>query len=170
MSIEKVNSAVEMVLPPGVFMTTIPRCVAASTSTLSTPTPARPTTRSLGAASTTFLVTLVSERTTMAATSPTRGRSSDSDNRCSRTDTLNSDRCCNRAIPLGEIGSQTNTFITQAGHCRGSSGAGQTLKHEGHEGGPKAGDPNPGRIQARGGDLVPASYRCHELHGDEPYE
>ena len=41
----KVNSAVVMVLPPGVFITTTPCCVAASTSTLSTPTPARPTTR-----------------------------------------------------------------------------------------------------------------------------
>ena len=43
----KDSSAVEIVLPPGVFMTTTPRCVAASTSTLSTPTPARPTTRNL---------------------------------------------------------------------------------------------------------------------------
>ena len=41
-NIEKVSSAVEMVLPLGVFMTTMPRLVAASTSTLSTPTPARP--------------------------------------------------------------------------------------------------------------------------------
>ncbi len=56
-----------MVLPPGVFITTTPRCVAASTSTLSTPTPARPTTRSFGAASMTLRVTLVSERTTIAA-------------------------------------------------------------------------------------------------------
>ena len=37
-----VSSAVAMVLPDGVFMTTTPRSVAASTSTLSTPTPARP--------------------------------------------------------------------------------------------------------------------------------
>ena len=43
----KDSSAVETVLPPGVFITTTPRCVAASTSTLSTPTPARPTTRNL---------------------------------------------------------------------------------------------------------------------------
>ena len=39
---------------PGVFITTTPRCVAASTSTLSTPTPARPTTRNCGAASMTL--------------------------------------------------------------------------------------------------------------------
>ena len=43
-SSENVCSAVEMVFPPGVFMTTMPRSVAAATSTLSTPTPARPTT------------------------------------------------------------------------------------------------------------------------------
>jgi len=47
-------------LPPGVFMTTTPRSVAASTSTLSMPTPARPTTRNLGAASMTLRVTFVS--------------------------------------------------------------------------------------------------------------
>ena len=37
----RVCSAVEMVLPPGVFITTMPCRVAASVSMLSTPTPAR---------------------------------------------------------------------------------------------------------------------------------
>ena len=41
---EKACSAVEIVFPPGVFITMMPRFVAASTSTLSTPTPARPIT------------------------------------------------------------------------------------------------------------------------------
>ena len=41
---EKACSAVEIVFPPGVFITMMPRLVAASTSTLSTPTPARPIT------------------------------------------------------------------------------------------------------------------------------
>ena len=41
---EKACSAVEIVFPPGVFITMMPRLVAASTSTLSTPTPARPMT------------------------------------------------------------------------------------------------------------------------------
>ena len=50
----KLNSAVVTVLPPGVFITTVPCCVAASMSTLSTPTPARPTTRNFGAASMTL--------------------------------------------------------------------------------------------------------------------
>ena len=43
---ENACSAVETVFPPGAFNTMIPRRVAVSTSTLSTPTPARPTTRS----------------------------------------------------------------------------------------------------------------------------
>src|SRR5260370_14813488 len=60
--IAKESSAVETVFPPGVFITTTPCSVAAGTSTLSVPTPARPTTRSLGAASITGRVTFVSER------------------------------------------------------------------------------------------------------------
>ena len=39
-----------MLFAPGAFMTTMPRAVAAGTSTLSTPVPARAITRSLGAA------------------------------------------------------------------------------------------------------------------------
>ena len=42
-----VCSAAETVLPPGVFMTTMPLRVAAGTSMLSTPTPARTIARSL---------------------------------------------------------------------------------------------------------------------------
>lgn len=45
------------------FMTRTPFLVAASTSTLSTPVPALPTTCSLSAASSTSAVTLVAERT-----------------------------------------------------------------------------------------------------------
>ena len=48
-----VCSATEMALPPGVFITSTPAAVAASRSTLSTPTPARPMTRSFGAFSNT---------------------------------------------------------------------------------------------------------------------
>ena len=55
-------SAVVTELPNGVFITTTPRAVAALTSTLSTPMPARPTTRSFFAASSTFGVTFVAER------------------------------------------------------------------------------------------------------------
>jgi hypothetical protein len=55
-------SAVVTALPVGVFMTTMPRLLAAGMSTLSTPMPARPTTRRLSAAAMTFGVTVVAER------------------------------------------------------------------------------------------------------------
>ena len=45
----KVCSATATALAPGVFITAMPLRVAASKSTLSTPTPARPMTRRLGA-------------------------------------------------------------------------------------------------------------------------
>ena len=70
-----VSSAVATVLPDGVFMTITPRSVAASTSTLSTPTPARPTTLRRCAAAITSAVTLVSERTAIACTSRTSSSS-----------------------------------------------------------------------------------------------
>ena len=60
-----------MALAPGVFMTTMPLRVAASVSTLSTPTPARPITRSFWAASISFAFTSVAERTTSASASRT---------------------------------------------------------------------------------------------------
>jgi hypothetical protein len=50
-------------LPPGVFITAMPRRVAASTSMLSTPIPARPMTRNRVAASITCGVTVVELRT-----------------------------------------------------------------------------------------------------------
>ena len=59
----------------------------------------------------TLRVTLVSERTTMATTSVTSGSNSASDSRLGNTTTSNSGRCCSRAIPLGETGSQTKIFI-----------------------------------------------------------
>jgi hypothetical protein len=55
-------SAVVIELPNGVFMTTIPRAVAAGMSTLSTPIPARPITLRSGAESSRSAVTLVAER------------------------------------------------------------------------------------------------------------
>src|SRR4029079_18328121 len=61
--IDIVCSAVVTVLPPGVFMTTIPRRVAAGVSTLSRPEPARPMTFSLSAAAMSSSVTFVPERT-----------------------------------------------------------------------------------------------------------
>ena len=57
-----VCSAVVTLLPKGLFITTIPRRVAASMSMLSTPTPARPITFSEEARSITSRVTLVELR------------------------------------------------------------------------------------------------------------
>ena len=64
-----VSSATAMALAPGVFITTIPRLVAASASILSTPTPARPITRNLGADSSSFWSTCTADRTTRASVS-----------------------------------------------------------------------------------------------------
>jgi len=58
-----VCSAVVIVLPSGAFITTTPRIVAAGTSMLSTPTPARPMTYKPAASSSRSDVTLVSLRT-----------------------------------------------------------------------------------------------------------
>ncbi len=60
-------SAVVTVLPPGVFMTTMPRLLAAGMSMLSTPAPARPMAESFAAASMISAVTLVAERTIRAS-------------------------------------------------------------------------------------------------------
>src|SRR6516225_8731163 len=58
-----------MALPPGVFITQMPRLVAASRSMLSTPTPARPITRSLGALSIMAPSTNTADRTSSASAS-----------------------------------------------------------------------------------------------------
>src|SRR5713226_75317 len=65
----KVCSATLTAFPPGVLMTRTPRRVASSRSMLSTPTPARPTTRSRGAFSRSSGVTLVALRTIRASAS-----------------------------------------------------------------------------------------------------
>ena len=63
------SSATLMLLAPGAFMTTMPRALAASTLTLSTPVPARAIARSLGAAAMISGVTFVALRTTSASAS-----------------------------------------------------------------------------------------------------
>src|SRR3984893_2865149 len=98
-----------MVLPPGVFMTITPRRVATSTSTLSTPTPARPTAFSRLAASITFAVIFVCERTTTAEYSPAISNSS-----FSFSPVLTSTSSCpplsSNSTPFGEIESATKTL------------------------------------------------------------
>src|SRR5579883_1956146 len=64
-----VCSATLTELPPGVLITRMPRFVASSRSMLSTPTPARPTTRSFGAFASSSAVTFVALRT-MSASAP----------------------------------------------------------------------------------------------------
>ena len=65
----KVCSATLTAFPPGVLITNTPRFVAASKSMLSTPTPARPTARSLGALASNSAVTFVALRTISASAS-----------------------------------------------------------------------------------------------------
>ena len=60
-------SAAETTVDSGAFATTIPRRVAASTSTLSTPTPARPITFSFAPRSISSAVSFVAERITIAS-------------------------------------------------------------------------------------------------------
>ncbi len=60
-------SAAERAFEPAALTTTMPRRVAASTLTLSTPVPARPTTFSRSARSMRSAVTLVALRTTRAS-------------------------------------------------------------------------------------------------------
>ena len=67
------SSATLMLFAPGAFMTTIPRSVAAGTSTLSTPVPARAITLKRGAAAMSAAVTFVALRTT-SASAPARSR------------------------------------------------------------------------------------------------
>src|SRR4029077_19725083 len=67
-----VCSAAATMLPRGALTTRIPLRVAAGTSMLSTPTPARPTTRSFRPASSTGAVTRVSLRTISASNSGIR--------------------------------------------------------------------------------------------------
>ena len=66
---DRACSPVVMVLPPGVFITTMPALLAAGMSTLSRPVPARPTTFSRGAAAMSSAVTLVALRITRASAS-----------------------------------------------------------------------------------------------------
>src|SRR5579862_2729638 len=105
-SMAMVCSVAAMVLPVGELMTSTPRRVAASTSMLSTPTPARPITCSLTPASISSLVTRVSLRTTSASYSAIALLSSSPANP-RRTSTSAKRR--SSARPSSAIGSVTKT-------------------------------------------------------------
>ena len=72
----KTCSATLTLFAPGAFRTTMPRSLAASTSTLSTPAPARATTRRRGAPAISSAVTVVALRTMRASASVRAARSS----------------------------------------------------------------------------------------------
>src|SRR5437588_3886765 len=74
-----VCSAAERMFDCGALTTITPRLVAAATSTLSTPMPARPTTIRSWAASSTGSVTLVAERIISASAPPTASTNSSGD-------------------------------------------------------------------------------------------
>src|SRR6266513_449292 len=121
---ENACSAVETVFPPGALSTTIPRRVAVSTSTLSTPTPARPTTRSFAPAFKIAAVTLVWLRTTSALNDGMSATSSRSLNPV-LTVTSSARSRESSSTPRSEIGSEIRTF-GESMCCRaGASPAGQ---------------------------------------------
>ena len=103
-----VCSATAIAFAPGVFITTIPLGVAASESTLSTPTPARPITRNRCVASMSFAFTSVAERTTSASASRTALARSPI---CSGVTTSNSGSSRNIFRAAGETFSAIRIFI-----------------------------------------------------------
>src|SRR5215470_3416318 len=105
---ESACSAVVTLLPPGVFITTTPRLVAASTSMLSTPMPARPITRRVSARASTSAVTLV-RLLTISAWQPGITSRSSAGPRSGRV-TISSSGCSrNRASPSGPSESLNRT-------------------------------------------------------------
>src|ERR1035441_3599347 len=112
----RVCSATLTALPPGVFITTTPFCVAASRSTLSTPVPARPITRRRSALASNCAVTLVALRTISASASMISsatlapvffGRNTTSQDSCSRKiSTARSETLSATRIFMSIVGSQ----------------------------------------------------------------
>ena len=113
-SMDRVCSAALMVLPPGVFITTTPRAVAASTSTLSTPTPARPTTLSRGAAAKRSAVTRLALRTMRASASRHRSFNASGESLFCAT-TSKPAVCRIRSTPFWARLSVTRTRIRETG-------------------------------------------------------
>ncbi len=103
-------SATERMFDVGALTTMTPRSVAASTSTLSSPTPARPTTASAVPAASTSVVTCVAERM-MSACAPATAPSSCSGLRPSCTST-SCPASASRSSPLCAIFSVTSTRAT----------------------------------------------------------
>src|SRR5256885_13117182 len=104
-----VCSAVVIVLPSGAFITTMPRIVAAETSILSTPTPARPITRRALAESSRSPVTCVSLRTISPSQSRKASHSWDGASPVRLSTMKPAER--NGAKPLSLTSSDTNIFV-----------------------------------------------------------
>jgi hypothetical protein len=102
-----VCSAAETMFDCGALQTTIPRRVAAATSTLSTPTPARPITRSASARAISSASTWVAERTTSASASPIAASSAA---RSSSEPSTTSPAPASSSMPAGAIVSATRIF------------------------------------------------------------
>ena len=113
-----------MLLAPGAFITMMPRALAASRSTLSTPVPARAITRSAGAAAMTSRVTFVALRTTSASASATAASSSGS-GRPGVASTIHP--CCSASKATADRGrsSAITIFIDDALENVASESAGQ---------------------------------------------
>src|SRR5437899_9739803 len=126
-----VCSAAATMLPRGALTTRMPRRVAAGTSMLSTPTPARPTTRSFLPASMIGAVTRVSLRTTSASKSGMRRISSFSP---SLLTTVTSPARRSRSRPSSARGSATRIFATSI--PRSARGGGHALHGGGDRGEP----------------------------------
>src|SRR5438874_581297 len=104
-SMPTVCSAADTTLPCGALTTTTPRREHASTSILSTPTPARPMMRSRGARSSRAAVTAVDERVTSASQSASASASASGDGFMS----WRTSKSCSRrwARPSGAMASMT---------------------------------------------------------------
>src|SRR5688572_24345208 len=126
-----VCSATETALPPGVFITSTPACVAADRSTLSTPTPARPITRSFGAFERTSVFTFTALRTMRASASARWGAYS------LGLETMTSQPACarSRSTAAGARGSAISIFIAvsnrSAGRDANARDFGVNLLHRG---------------------------------------
>src|SRR5438067_9482480 len=125
-----VCSAAATMFPRGALTTRIPRRVAAETSMLSSPTPARPTTRSLLPASMMGAVTRVSLRTTRASNSGMRRISSDS---ASLLTTVTSPARRSSSSPSSASGSATRIFAKVSDPAL-ASGRGHALHRRGDRG------------------------------------
>src|SRR3954469_5381790 len=117
------SSAAETMLEVGALTTMTPAWVAARTSTLSSPTPARATTCSRGAAASASASTRVAERTRSASASASAGRSTDR-SAPSQVRTSKSGPSADTVAGLSSSAMSTTGLVTAAGPRRSSVAVG----------------------------------------------